>query len=219
MKTLAITMAHDESWLELARLMAARFERLNGLPCRILGPEAFARFESPSHSDEDRKPTWLKAHLWDEVEPDVERLIWIDADSIPLRPLGPLPDAPFAARLDAGTVPEKALQMPEWSDLPFYFNSGFFVATRETRPAFERLKTLRHHPVKGPSGGEQSWLNHCIHRLLPPERIAILPSEISYMYVDGDVPPGAKMIHFAGLYHKRYETMRIFHQTLSVLGV
>jgi len=217
MRTLALTLASDGDWIDAASVMAKRFESLNQIECRILGPDEVSKIDIAKTGDEDRKSTWLKAYLWDIVPENVGTIIWVDADIIPLRPVPVHTEKLFAARLDAGRIPEEALQIPFFSPIIHYFNSGYFIAKRATRPAFEKLKTLRDHEIKGPSGGEQSWLNLCVQEHIGADNIEILPSHISYMTVDGPMPSNVGMIHLAGIYENRFVFLKLMDGILHAI--
>ena len=91
MKTLAVT-AGLGPFAGFARRLASRFERLNGIHLRVIGPRDVRRFGARLAS-----PMLVKLLAWEVVPRDVERIVWVDADCVPIEPLGEIPRAPFAA--------------------------------------------------------------------------------------------------------------------------
>lgn len=89
-------------------------------------------------------PLMVKAHVWRLVPEQVERIVWIDVDTYVTRPIygNELPTYPFSAVPDpwvATTVADNkdTGEFALYRYLPGYFNSGVFVATRDSIPAFE----------------------------------------------------------------------------------
>ncbi len=93
MKEVVFTAETRPARLAVVRRLTEHYERLNGVCPRILTPDDLD-FASLPH------PAWVKAYVWDLVGPDVERVTWIDSDTVCLRPMPPWPDAPFAAADD-----------------------------------------------------------------------------------------------------------------------
>jgi len=88
-------------------------------------------------------PHWIKARIWDLVPKDVDRVVWLDSDCVPVAPMDPWPDCPFAAVEDQAigrwqdAVADKRLAM-----LDRYFNAGVWIATRETIPMFHAIQKM-----------------------------------------------------------------------------
>jgi len=168
MKTMAF-VGGLHGMLAWAERVADRVRRLNDFPCTVLNDDNAKYFSGLL-----KMPAWIKAYLWDLAPPDVERILWFDADMMPLRPLGELPRDPFSACPNLMREGTLAKQFPilQWWEKE-YFNSGFFIATRATEPAFRILKSFMYNvPRQAWPMYEQSWLNlaivatlRCYHQL------------------------------------------------------
>lgn len=150
-----------------AEKFVERFRRLNPeLPVTIVTEEMIEQFHL-------KNPRGCKAFLWDLPQSEgAERVIWFDADMIPVKPLGILPGDPantsphaagalFAAVQSApGVFPLLEEKFPLMANVRDYFNSGFFVARREARCVFELVKAFFQH-VSRSTGSfyDQSWFN------------------------------------------------------------
>lgn len=130
-----LSVMHPHPELEL--WVAERFEALNHKKVQII-----RKADLPAEA-QNVYPPYAKAWLWDLVPDTVERIMFIDFDLIPLRALPPLPDAPFLAVPDTpGYVDHMRGMYPHFAKTRHVFNSGFFVAHRDTRACFERLKSF-----------------------------------------------------------------------------
>jgi len=181
--------ADDGRFEAVVHRLAARFQYLNDAPLRVLGRE-----EIRAKTDAD--PHWIKAYLWDFASPDAERIVWIDADIIPRLPIGPLPEADFAAvRYPDGIAMFDYLKThPEFRVIRHYFNSGFFAARRRLQPAFENLKAKERAP-RDPFF-DQSYLNAAIAE--SGAEIHFLPPEYNWTPVYGPIHDRVIHWHFAG---------------------
>ncbi len=191
MKTLAVT-AGLGPFAGFARRLASRFERLNGIHLRVIGPRDVRRFGARLAS-----PMLVKLLAWEVVPRDVERIVWVDADCVPIEPLGEIPRAPFAARSDfPGTREIAARTVPRAAGLKRYFNAGVFVATRRALPVFEELaRDVALLPAD--LFGDQTFLNIEVERRLGG--FTELAPEWNWR-PDREGPPraGVKLLHVAG---------------------
>lgn len=127
------------------------------------------------------KQHWLKAYLWDYAKKGTERIIYVDADILPIKPFPNYvweASDPFSARLDyTSTSKREKAHDSLFSNIKHYFNSGFFIATRLSIPAFDLMKTKVDHPVQG-FCYEQTWMNKCVDETCG---VTLLPSNIAVM--------------------------------------
>jgi len=188
----------DGYFSSIRDLIAARFEKLNDIPTRALGPEHL-NFEVWNGA-------WVKSFLWNLVEDDdVEQIIWIDVDVIPTRPIVefiPTPDIPFAAALDfmaARTIAER--DEPEVTEIEHYFNTGLFIASRETIPVFKRVNDYmprRGKPTKQYAYWDQTPINIEVDHEFG-SRTRILPPTTNWLWLSmGKPPEDVHMVHYAG---------------------
>jgi hypothetical protein len=178
------------------RLVADRFERLNGIPVKLI-------------TDEDVKDLPLVAphfacyYAWQMVDNDVDRLICMDCDIIPFHALPKrLPDADFAA------VPENS----RWGDsakstIPLikragtYFNSGLFIAKRSARPVFERMTARQTALRNGVWILDQTLLNVEVQTAVALEEITFEKLSKNWCMPFWDLRPGLEpsMVHYLSL--------------------
>jgi len=186
-----------------AAKLIARCRKIQDVPCLDLSDTA--DWSGLPH------PAWIKARLWDMVPRDVDRIAWLDADVYPLRPMS-LEDvsAPFSAMPEPGGLPGcEKLKMPQ---LPkTYFNAGVFVATRNVRHIFEKMKRKMHDPVQG-CFYDQTWFNMLLRGNANP-----LPTTWNWM-IDSDEPPECVVnVHAAGLGGaSRWKVLRALYATGGV---
>ena len=175
-----------------ASALARRLEALNGAPCVLL-PVA------PDGSDF----LHVKARMWDYVPADVDRIVYVDADTYPHKPLGTLPDADFAAVPDAIETQRAA---PRWYP-PLaclaspYFNAGFFVCTRATAPRFQILAALLRQGWRMACDGWPHWHEQdYLNLLFAVPGYHVLPTGFNYVAgADTPRPDDLRMEHFAGV--------------------
>lgn len=123
----------SENEKRYVRSIADRFTRVNDIPVRILTDSDFPGVYLAG-------PHYARYHVWDIVDQKVDRVIYIDTDTLALRPLPPLPDVDFAAATDQDySVADGLAFSPLLNDAGCYFCSGFFIATRKTRAVFRRV--------------------------------------------------------------------------------
>ena len=93
---------------------------------------------------------WFKTFIWDVVPNDVERIVYVDRFSFPIKPIGELPDiglscVPF--RDDA-----KNILFPTFSTHGRFkgcnplLDFTFFAVSRDLKPTFEEMKKKRFSP-------------------------------------------------------------------------
>ncbi|GEM_PF-2856196 len=176
--------------LPLVEQLAEQYRRLNGIRPIIL---------TAGNCDFSALPTphWVKAFLWDLVEPDVERVTWIDSDTICIRRLPAWPEAPFAAAGDLPDTLEAERNHPELSALREYFNSGVFSCRRQSRPAFEALKRAMRNRLPLGDFWEQGAFNLAVAKELGG--FHALPQTCNWFrpYL-GPAPPECCILHFPG---------------------
>ena len=161
MRTIAVTAG---TWkLEaFAAAVARRFTAISEFPCLDLsGSMPWKHMKHPS---------WCKSWIWEFVPADVDRIVWIDADCFPLKPmkLADVPDAPFAAMNDSkGTFNAEKERCAFLKDVTRYFNAGVFVARRDaTEDLMRELGQRMHEEVTG-NCWDQSWFNYLVNRDIP----------------------------------------------------
>lgn len=196
MKTVAVTFG-DGRYEPICQAMARRFETINGIRTVIL--------------DIDKLPpmphaAWSKICIWDQLEPDVDRAIWFDADMIPIAPITdliPHDDVAFAAVPD---MYHGGRQAAEWDyeevvDLPVYYNSGLFIANRETVPAFDAARARMND--RDWAHWDQTPLNIEIQKAISPARREEMPRSANWMLGFSSLPPeDIRMLHLAGMTSK-----------------
>jgi len=138
MKTYLV-MADDRPEVQdIIRRSSERFRRLNKV-------EGFIQpwHISPPTWNDLHSPHWVKARVWSFIPSHVDRIVWLDSDCVPVAPMDPWPDSPFAAVEDQAigrwqdAMTDKRLAM-----LDRYFNAGVWIATRETIPMFHALQKM-----------------------------------------------------------------------------
>lgn len=191
MKTVAFTAETNDGYRFLGSEVCRRFQELNDIECRMLTADNF-------NFSKLRSPHWVKLFLWNEADPDVERIIWLDVDVVLLRPIGALPDAPFAAVHDEYSSFRHCKSMSEKVQaLSKFFNTGFFVATRATEPVFEAAqKDMWEEPGLAGAHGERACLNLKVAQMLGGwEELRPI-----YNWLPSNGYPGGDciMVHYAG---------------------
>jgi len=131
---LPVMLSIDQPHPDLQQWIAERFERLNGKRVHIV-----ERDDLPDVAKEVYGP-YRQAWIWDVVPKFTRRVLFVDTDMVPLRPLPEIPDAPFVAARDAEMQIEYMAGL--YPSLPCFFNVGFFVARRDTQPLFDQLKSF-----------------------------------------------------------------------------
>jgi len=185
-----VTIAIGDTFRELVQITGDEFERLNGIRPQVI-------------TDEDVKgidygvPHFIKAWLWDLVPKNVDRVLFLDADVLPVKPIDSIMDVPFAAVMDIGKKWRMhGIRILVRSDI--YVNTGVFIATRETQEVFDKLKLFA-------ASTADAWSNiyeQTILNILLQEKIGItvLPDAWNWQmyYNQRKGIEHAKFLHFFG---------------------
>lgn len=197
---------------ELEQWIADRFEMLNGRRVRIFHREDLPADALRSHSQ------YAKAWLWDVVPADTQRILYLDYDIVPLRALPEIPDAPFIAVSDAQWyVEDKLPDTPLFLKTGKYFNSGFFVARRDTRYIFDTIKSLVH--TKGREDRQpydQPKFNMLVQSTVG---VTWLPNACNTIMVGASVEEGATAAaaHLCGMSREsRWVVMNVLRSALGM---
>lgn len=212
MDYLPVMLSVDHPNPELEQWVADRFKVLNGKEMLVLHREDLPEEALAGH------PAYAKAWLWDVVPDDTERILFLDFDVVPLRPLPALPDAQFIAVPDAAYfVNHMRAQYPFFAKTRYVFNSGFFVAHRDTQPCFETLKSFTVALGYGnPYGSiyEQTPMNHLIQSAV---EVHWLPGNVHCLaHTHYEAAPSACLLHLTGTRTARWSIMGMMK---SVLGL
>lgn len=201
MKTCAVMAAiwMEPSLVEIVRRIAERFERLNNMEVRVIVDQDLSgKFLSSSY--------YAKYHAWKQVPSDIERIIYLDTDMLPLRPLPELPDVDFAAAPERKEIyDECSAAWPIIQRTGTYFNAGMLIATRKAEHIFQRMILRQTHSIGGeaPWFGEQSFMNIEVFSAVEAGEITFqqLPRSWNQLILIDTYeppPPEAHMLHFAG---------------------
>jgi len=179
---------------------ADRFGRLNGVRPRVI-------MSKPDGAPDGVHPAFYKAWLWDMVPARVDRIMYIDFDVIPVRPLGEIPDCTFGACIGTTSMRIMSAHLPYIRRAQKYFNTGVFLAHRDTKPYFDQLKAFA-------STRETSMMRHmeqCTLNLLlqPAVKILTLPDEWNYQITIPNVTTVAepKLIHASAYGNRRWSLL------------
>lgn len=179
---------------------ADRFAKLNGVRPRMY-------MSAPPGAPTGIHPAFYKAWIWDMVPPDVNKVMFIDYDIVPVRPLGELPDCLFGACVGPGHGPATGY-FPFFKPPRTYLNTGLFLADRQTQPIFNRLKAFSTAYAKHTLMGinEQVPLNMLIQAELTP---LVLPDDWNYQITMtwGEQVDKPKMIHLSDMKSERWVLM------------
>lgn len=191
---LPVMLSIDHPHPELEEWVVTRFELLNGAAVQVI------RRQDLPQSVDLVQPQYLKAWLWDLVPAATQRILFLDFDIIPLRPLPEMPDVPFIASPDVHWYDARMRAMyPSLAD-GHYFNAGFFVAHRDTQPCFEQLKSFavaQGYNAPYENTFEQTPFNHLIQSQFA---VHWLPHTVHCMaHTDYPELPTACLLHLAGV--------------------
>ena len=189
----------DDNYADVLPLLKQRFEKLNGFELRIMSQEQYVDFMKAIPNSNVSYPMWRKVFLWD-MAPDADMVGWVDADMIPVMPLGEFAAGISMAKDTEITDLHTYFKYIYHSDFTRgYFNAGFVVATREAIPVFEAWKKYIgspqddiHKPLL-----EQSLLNLVLQDTAV--KLNVLPREYNYLCKEGSAPAGTVMAHYAGI--------------------
>lgn len=185
-----VMIALGDVYHELAEVTSGEFERLNGVCPQIIT-------EKDVEGIDYGVPHFLKAWLWDLVPSSVNRILFMDADVLAIKPIDSIVDAPFAGVQDIGKKWRvNGIRLLVRSDI--YVNTGVFIATRETQEVFNRLKLFAASKVEAWSNiYEQTLLN-----ILLQEKIGItlLPEKWNWQMYYNQKPgmENSLFLHFFG---------------------
>jgi len=190
---------------------ADRFGELNGVRPRIIT-------SPPPGAPRDVHAGFYKAWLWDVVPERVDRIMFMDFDIIPVRSLGDIPDCEFGACMGHSGLPYISRNLPFIRDTGMYFNSGMFLASKSTRPIFDRVKRFA-------TSREYSFMRHMdqavFNVLMQHElNVTILPEDWSYQIsvLGGEHVKEPKLIHFSGMGVERWNLMALALDILEADG-
>jgi len=210
---LPVMLSVDHPYPDIEEWTAERFKRLNGKEVFIVRRDMLPEAALMGHA------AYAKAWLWDVVPKATTRFMFIDFDMIPLRALPEIPDAAFVAVPDAQWWIDTMKKMyPLFARTQRYFNSGFFVARRDTQPCFDHLKAFAVGLGcgKGPYSAtyEQTPLNHLIQGTFD---VHWLPETFNCMsHTHFAEASEAHMLHLAGMPNRsRWALMELFKTLLG----
>jgi hypothetical protein len=212
MSYLPVTLSVDHPHPELEQWVADRFEALNGKKMLVLRREDMPEEALTGH------PSYAKSWLWDVVPSDTQRILFMDFDIVPLRPMPEIPDVPFAAVPDAQwCVDEMRSKYPFFAKTRYVFNAGFFVARRDTRDCFNTLKSFTVSTAYiGPYGFtlEQTPMNHLIQSNFD---VHWLPRHVHCLsHTNYTEAPEACLLHLTGTRSARWAIMGLMREVLGL---
>jgi lipopolysaccharide biosynthesis glycosyltransferase len=168
---LALTIAAGPKYRQLAARAADSVRRSTGLQVVTI-----------TRVPQDRHPSYHRLWLWELVPPEIDAVLWFDADTYFVRPwdVGPLLDQHgFCAARDLPSLElldeceEHGLQISQ------YFNAGLFLTHRCDRGILEHARDLVTDTSYRSRYLEQTALNVAVQRsgvdlhMLPPQYNAI----------------------------------------------
>jgi len=191
--------------------IADRFGKLNGVRPRVIT-------SPPPGVPEDVHPTFYKAWLWDIVPDRVDRIMFMDWDVLPVRPLGEIPDCSFGACRGYSDIGPVSKYLPFIRETGLFFNAGLFLAGEVTRPLFDQVKPfackweyslLRY--------ADQGMFNVLLQDGLD---ITVLPDDWNYQpaVIGGNYVQEPKMLHFSALGDERWNLMALALDILEADG-
>lgn len=148
---IALTIAKGQRYLAMAARAAESVRRHTGLDVQIVT-------EIPV----GQHPSFYRLWLWEFVPPDVDEVLWFDADTYTVRDWWPWEYAKQAAFVGRPDLPSRGLldECARWGlVIQRYLNAGVFVATRRSRPAFELAQQIVSDPKYSSVFCEQTALN------------------------------------------------------------
>lgn len=191
MKTEFFTIADGPDFGFMGEELRCRMHYYNGINLQIVDDPTCLRYGIGPGTQ-----YWMKAFLWELARPDTERIVYIDADILPVQSF---PDyvhaasAPFSARLDKDGIGDNERGTHAiFNGIRDYFNNGFFIATRESMPVF----TLAQKEVLNPVHGhciEQTWMNKFVDETCG---LAQVPKGIAYIVDFEPEPENVIMRHY-----------------------
>jgi lipopolysaccharide biosynthesis glycosyltransferase len=183
----------DDQVKSVVMRAAERFEVLNGIRPRIIREADMLEIGDPALAS----PKFAKCYLWDLMPDSVDRILYYDRDIVPMRALGELPDADFAAAPDIDQVLERGKTLwPLFQQTRFYFNSGLMLARRNTRPVFDMVKSMQCSRRDAANFHDETLFNLVAHHMHGVYR---LPRAWNYIALsESHIVPAPKMVHCCG---------------------
>lgn len=186
--------------------IAKRLGRLNGCKVQVVDDTTLGRVTNIIAS-----PLFVRYYIWQLVPDDVDRVIFVNNDIIPMAPLpfNELPDCDFAAVADQPSVYEAvSARIPVIKRAGTYFNTNVFMATRKTAPLFKRILAMQSNLLDmEPWWGDQTLVNMLV-------RAAVEAGEIKFeqldrrwnslSLIDPTAPDSPYLISLAGGLDERY---------------
>lgn len=165
MKTAAVTVGIGNDFSRMAKWNGDFVEKFLGLEVRIINSDYY-------HLG-FKKDTWLdsvtcatvKLHIFD-IYPDLDRIVFFDADWRPVRPFNVFEHCPDPEKMyftiDRNYYSEEVKELETKYNMKpgTYFNSGFFVVSRNSKKYFdEAIKNFYTYDEKY---FDQCVLNHVL---------------------------------------------------------
>ncbi len=200
MKTRFFTIGVGNTLKIFAQRLRADFYQTNGLDLTVLPEEVI----KDKHFPRGSHPCWISCFLWDFVEKETERIVWLDADIECGQKLDYISEAPFAGVIDSGDEITRNNKMNKiFKGMKNYFNNGYFSMTRDMESLFQRIRIEIHSPLQD-SCPEQTWTNYYLNNVADQKDIEILPEKYNYMAyskknIHKPVPGDVVFLHHSGL--------------------
>lgn len=193
MKTAYFTATdHFSSFEYYLKCFVERFEFLNNTPLIVID-DNFINKDIPKcrRCRKGIKLPWVKVDLWSFVDESVERVVWLDRMTIPVKPLGILPEnglsvVPFTENARLSLFPNFDIHPRFKHCIPLY-DFSFFVACKETKPIFEQFSNKKIAPYE--FSEEKGYMNAVIKdfsNLIP--QINNLPLKYNWLPIYGNEP-------------------------------
>lgn len=184
---------------------ANRFEKLNGVSVQIIRDRHMAGMDVSAFH-------FVKSYVWDLVPNNVDYVLYMDTDVIPIRRIDEeLPEGiEFAAAADTvKRIRENADSSPSLKSAGLYFNDGVFVAHRSIKDVFDQLKFRRSKERDAKAGHE---MNLAIQY---GTKVHTLSKRWNYQLgLDDEVVEKPFMLHLSGM-AKKYQIMQCLYDLLD----
>lgn len=199
-----VTIAYGKVFSETVRRSIARFELLNDVKVQII---------KDLDLKDDQSREFIKCDLWDMVPSDVDRILYFDADILPICKLPEIPDGEFCAAPDNAEGLEMVQRFwPMFKKTNFQFNAGMFIASRSTDPWFKLVKEMACYKPDHHGMYDQTLFNMVLQTQVDVTRLSkqwnyLAPMEqeiVSYPY----------MLHLSGM-RQRYTMMKLMLDMLD----
>lgn len=191
MRTEYFTIADGPEFGFMGRELQQRIQYFNGIDLTIVDDPTCLKFGIGPKTQ-----YWMKAFLWCLCRSNTERIVYIDADILPIAPFPQYvldATAPFSARPDNDGIGDNERSThPTFKNIKTYFNNGFFIATVDSLLMFERMKQEVHNPVHG-NCIEQTWMNKYVDETCG---LSPLPKAIAHIVDYEPEPEHVIMRHY-----------------------